>query len=63
MEHRSVAAGGEYHRVAGFGADRTGDQVTDHHAVTTGVVDDEVEHLVAGVQRHPARPDLPQEGL
>ena len=49
--------------MGGLGAEVSGDEVADHDPVTSGVVDDQIEHLVAGVQPHRSRPDLPLEGL
>ncbi len=63
VEHRAVPARGQHHGVRCLGADVAGDEVPDHHPVAPGVVDDQVEHLVAGVQTHGARPDLSLQGL
>jgi len=62
-EDAAVAAGGQHHRVSRGDADPSGHQVAHHHSLGAAVRDDQVQHLVAGVQLHRAAFHLAQQGL
>ena len=58
VEDVAVAAGAQQHRVGRVRGDLAGDHVAHDDAAGHAVLDDEVEHLGAGVQRDRAQGDL-----
>ena len=62
-EDASVATGGQHHCVSRGDADPPGHEVAHHHSLGPTIRDDQVQHLVAGVQLHCASFHLAQQGL